>query len=231
MGAKYLCCLPLRLGVLVISFLQFVVSAFATAILIYALILEAQHKTTAKLSTGARIITIITCVLHAFVGLICLTGFIGAMRRKESYIGMFADLLKFSLAVRVTAVLAQLILYFVNKDKDHCVFVAHDDKPTEVCTAPNRVSPVAVIISALIPIILQAYGVYIVAAYEKKLHKENTARHQSFGLHAGQEYVPHGPEYLPVQEEIRHLTLGPEHTYPYDADTSHSFGHEQKQTV
>jgi hypothetical protein len=42
MGAKYLCCLPLRLGVLVISFLQFLSNAAVTGLLAYALILDAE---------------------------------------------------------------------------------------------------------------------------------------------------------------------------------------------
>jgi hypothetical protein len=42
MGAKYLCCLPLRLGVLLISFLQFIVSLAVAGILAAALVLNAR---------------------------------------------------------------------------------------------------------------------------------------------------------------------------------------------
>jgi hypothetical protein len=44
MGAKYLCCLPLRLGVLVISFLQFITGLAVAGILVAATIVEANGE-------------------------------------------------------------------------------------------------------------------------------------------------------------------------------------------
>jgi hypothetical protein len=93
MGAKYLCCLPLRLGVLVISFLQFLSNAAVTGLLAYALILDAEgiflcnpsDSSCLKFTTGkdsvdiphrTRIIAIVLASVCGLVALISLTGLV-----------------------------------------------------------------------------------------------------------------------------------------------------------
>ncbi|KAJ7479636.1 hypothetical protein FB451DRAFT_1448731 [Mycena latifolia] len=222
MGAKYLCCLPLRLGVLVISFLQFLVSAFTAVILGAALVLDAHDKDgSPRIPLGTKIITIITMVGHIFVALICLVGFIGGIRKKESYVGAFSILLRYSLIVHVTTAVANLILYVVDRNdfRDKCIGDSTDQKVIDACDKATKLPLWAVIVSMTIPILFQAYGVYIVSAYEKSLYKEE-ALHK---MHLRRESFSRGPVYVPVGEEARPLTNAPQLDYPY-ADKSHSFG-------
>ncbi|KAJ7690710.1 hypothetical protein B0H17DRAFT_1064551 [Mycena rosella] len=214
MAAHYLCCLPLRLGVLVISFLQFIASAFAAGLVSYFLVLDAQGKDSIDIPTRTKIVAIVVAVLYGLVALVSLTGFIGAIRKKESQVGMFSNLLRFFLVVQVAVVTAYFVLYFLDKDKFRklCIGDSTDQKVIDVCNA-NDISLWALIVSAILPIICQAYGVYIVSSYVKKLHNENFLRQESFGFK--------GPGYMPVHEETHPLTH--QATYPY-ADNSHSFG-------
>ncbi|KAJ7125038.1 hypothetical protein C8R44DRAFT_129720 [Mycena epipterygia] len=216
MGAKYLCCLPLRLGVLVISFLQFIASAAVAALLAYFLVLDAEDKNEAtKIPTRTRIIAIVLTVLYVLVALVSLTGFIGAIRKKQSYVGAFSNLLRFFLVVQVAVVTAYFVFYFIDKDKFRkiCIGDSTDQKVIDTCDSPSKLSLWAVIISAVVPLLFQAYGVYIVASYVQKLRNESFLGQESFGFK--------GPGYVPVGEETYPLTH--QAAYPY-ADNSHSFG-------
>ncbi|KAJ7129008.1 hypothetical protein C8R43DRAFT_1111040 [Mycena crocata] len=207
MAPKYLCCLPLRLGVLVISFLQFLVSALATAAIAYALIANDKFEIPARL----RIAAIVLAVVYGLISLISLTGFIGAIRKKESYVGGFSLLLRVFLAIQVAAVTAYIILYIVDKDRFHQLCVADSTDPNRVNACNSNLW--VMIVSAIIPLLFQAYGVYIVGSYKQKLHNEKFLRQESFGFK--------GPNYVAVPEEHHPLTQQPH--YPY-ADNSHSFG-------
>ncbi|KAJ6558441.1 hypothetical protein DFH09DRAFT_1365113 [Mycena vulgaris] len=221
MGAKYLCCLPLRLGVLIISFLQFVVSAFAAGLIAFFLVLQANHETVkgirfeTEIPTRTKIIAIVVAVIYGLVALVSLTGFIGAIRKKESFVGIFSNLLRFFLVVQVAAVVAYFVLYFVDKDEFSklCIGSSTDQQVIDACNATSKHSLWVVIVSAIVPILFQAYGVYIVSCYVTKLHNQKFLRQESFGFK--------GPGYVPVPEENHPLTH--QAAYPY-ADNSHSFG-------
>ncbi|KAJ7209677.1 hypothetical protein GGX14DRAFT_697770 [Mycena pura] len=215
MGAKYLCCLPLRLGVLVISFLSFLSSGFAAGILIAGLILDAEGKLNGKLPSRTRIIAIVVAAVTAIAALISLTGFIGAIRKKESYVRAYSALVRIAFSIQVAVSVAFIILFFVDKKEfvNICNGVSSDQATTDDCINSTALHPWAVIVSALIPIVFQAYGVYIVTAYARKLRNEHFLREETFGYK--------GPGYQPVQEETHPLTHQP--AYPY-ADNSHSFG-------
>ncbi|KAJ6521670.1 hypothetical protein DFH09DRAFT_1287118 [Mycena vulgaris] len=225
MGAKFLCCLPLRLGVLIISFLQFLVSGFAAVLLTVGLVLDYEHKDgTPRIRLGTKIITIFTIFLHVLVALICLTGFIGGLRKMESHVRMFSDLLTFSLIFHAIGVTANLIFYFVDKGnfRTNCI---EKGSPDAVCDAPSKLPAWAVIVSAIIPIVFQAYGVYIVWSYDKLLRVEAMHLHK---MHLRRESFSSGPE---LGEESHSLTNPPQAAgYPY-ADKSHSFGAGQADHV
>ncbi|KAJ6602157.1 hypothetical protein B0H10DRAFT_2081074 [Mycena sp. CBHHK59/15] len=216
MGAKYLCCLPLRLGVLVISLLQFLVSAFASAILIYALVLDAQDKNeTTKIPSRTRTIAIILAAVYGLVAVISFTGFVGAIRKKESYVGAFSNLLRFFLGLQIAVVTSYFVFYFIDKNRFRklCIGDSTDQKIIDACDSPSKLSLWILIVSAIVPILFQAYGVYIVASYVQQLHRQTFLREETFGIK--------GPDYVPVGEEAHPLTH--QAGYPY-ADNAHSYG-------
>ncbi|KAJ7782787.1 hypothetical protein B0H16DRAFT_1682190 [Mycena metata] len=222
MAPKYLCCLPLRLGVLVISFLQFIASGAVAAFLVTILVLNADDKTdAAKVSAAstaeARAIFIVLAILYAIEALVSLTGFIGAIRKKESYVGIFSNLLRLFLGLQVVAVIAYIAIYFASKSefKKICIEDSTNQQDINACSAANY-SPWVVIVSAVIPLLFQAYGVYIVSSYVTKLRNEKVISEESFGFK--------GPGYAPVPNDLEQYPLSDRPlAYPY-ADNSHSFG-------
>ncbi|KAJ7647613.1 hypothetical protein FB45DRAFT_860738 [Roridomyces roridus] len=253
MGAKYLCCLPLRLGVLVVSFLQFLASGIVSAGLVAVIILDSraclvpgvpeskpekvllwaigtgirvigdwwwwvkfsgscQGGFGTKLPSRTRIIVIVLAAIYAIIALISLTGFIGAIRKSVSNVRAFSRLVQFFLVVQVAAVVAFFILYFVDK-KDFNKICESNDTLSDTCDSTRRLPLWSMLVSTIVPLLFQAYGVYIVSAYVHKLQDESFLKEESFGFK--------GPGYMPVSEESHPLTYQPH--YPY-ADNTHSFG-------
>ncbi|KAF7362152.1 hypothetical protein MVEN_00561200 [Mycena venus] len=173
--ARYLCCLPLRLGVLVISFLQFITSAAVSGLLAYVLVLDVQHKDNFHIPSRTKIIMIVLSVVYALAALVSLTGFIGAIRKKESYVGVFLRLIQGFLALQVVLTIANLVLYFFDKDefKKLCIGDSTDQRVIDACNSSDNLALWSVIVSAVLPLLFSAYGVYIVAAYAKKLRSED----------------------------------------------------------
>ncbi|KAJ7852081.1 hypothetical protein B0H14DRAFT_3866173 [Mycena olivaceomarginata] len=205
MGAKYLCCLPLRLGVLVISFLQFITGLAVAGILVAATIVEANdknHEVSPEIPTRTRIIMIILAVLHGLVALISLTGFIGAIRKKESYIGVFLTLIQVFFAIQVVGIIAYFGLYFVDRNdfKQKCIGNSTNQKVIDTCNSSRLRDLWVLIVSAVLPLLFSGYGVYIVAAYDKKLRE--------------QDRVVFNPDYTRADEESHPLTHQPP-VYPF----------------
>ncbi|KAF7375884.1 hypothetical protein MSAN_00002800 [Mycena sanguinolenta] len=227
MAAKYLCCLPLRLGVLLMSFFLFLASGAVSGVLAYLLVREAQgrpvfetHKNgtseevTLHFSSRTRTVGIVLAVAYGLVAIISFTGFLGAIRKKESYVRVFSRLLQGSLAVQIILVIAYFVLYFGDRKEftKLCANNSKDQATIDNCDNLSK-SVWVFVVAAIIPILSQAYGVYIVASYVQKLHNERFLHEESFGFK--------GQSYAPVSDESHPLThQGP---YPY-ADNSHSFG-------
>ncbi|KAJ7497002.1 hypothetical protein FB451DRAFT_211392 [Mycena latifolia] len=136
MGAKYLCCLPLRLGVVVISFFQFLASAGVAGILTYVLILDAQGKGSVQIPSRTRIVAIVLAAICGLVAFISLTG--------------------------------KLCMNDLNPADPT------DQWAIDTCNASSKLSLWVLIVSAVTPILFQAYGVYIIAAYVRKLRIEES---------------------------------------------------------
>ncbi|KAF8178534.1 hypothetical protein K438DRAFT_1843897 [Mycena galopus ATCC 62051] len=227
MSAKYLCCLPLRLGVLLISFFLFITYALVSVLLAYVLVREKAgrpifetHKNGDTedvffhFSTKTRTIGIVLASVSALIALISFTGFLGAIRKKESYVRAFSRLLQLSLTIEISLVVAYFVLYFADRKEftKLCIGDATDQATINNCKTLSS-SVWVLVVSAIIPILSHAYGVYIVASYAKKFRNEEFLAQESFGYK--------GPGYAPVSEESHPLTH--QGAYPY-ADNTHSFG-------
>ncbi|KAF7321516.1 hypothetical protein MKEN_00672500 [Mycena kentingensis (nom. inval.)] len=223
MAPKYLCCLPLRLGVLVISILNFLASAAVTGLLAALLVFDAQGKTfendkgeTVQVhlrSDKLKYAAIALTVVYGLVALVSLLGFIGAMRKKHSLVHAFSALCKFFLALQVAVLVAYVIMYFVDRGQfaKLCIGDSTDQKVIDACNSPGKVAIWALIVSGIIPLLFQAYGVYIVAAYSRKLRE-------------GDDAIPmyrSGPGYVKVAGEEAYPLTAPAYTQGGYADHHH----------
>ncbi|KAJ7690709.1 hypothetical protein B0H17DRAFT_1134221 [Mycena rosella] len=206
MGPRYLLCLLIRLGVLVIAFSQFLCSAVVTVLLSYILVLDsAQDNDSVKIPSRTRNTVVVLAVVCGLVALISLTGFrstkrfIGAVRKTHSHFALFLRLLRFFLMMQIVTVIAYFVLYFADKDQFRKLCIenlnhglTNERQATETCNASSKLSLWVMIVSAVVPILSQAYGVHIVSAYARKLGEEESYR--EYPLVSGPGYVVIGGE-------------------------------------
>ncbi|KAJ7072611.1 hypothetical protein C8F01DRAFT_254838 [Mycena amicta] len=222
MAPKYLCCLPLRLGVLLISFINFLASAVVSGALAALLILDAQGKdhfthgdTTVDVHlTGKyKYAAIAVAVVYGLVAIISLTGFIGAIRKSESMVRVFSALCKFFLALQVAVSVAAIILSIVNKDelKKLCIGDSTNQSVIDACNNFAGQRLWSLIVGSIVPLIFQAYGVYIIAAYARKLRMDD----ESAVMYRS------GPGYVKVAGEEAHPLTAPSYPHAAYSDASH----------
>ncbi|KAJ7782788.1 hypothetical protein B0H16DRAFT_1447063 [Mycena metata] len=166
MAPKYLCCLPLRLGVLINSFLQFLASGAVCAFLVLLLVFNAEGKLRVN---DAEVVLVPRLQEHCH-------RFIGAIRKKESYVGTYLNLLRLFLLIHFAVVVAFLILFFADKNefKKLCLNNSTDPQRIDDCNKVMKSSVPAVIVAAILPLLFQTYGVHIVGAYTKKLRMRDS---------------------------------------------------------
>ncbi|TFK75473.1 hypothetical protein BDN72DRAFT_832355 [Pluteus cervinus] len=210
MSAKFLCCLPLRLGVLIISFVQFLICFLVAGLMWFALHVSEHAQT---IPPGVKRSVIIFAVVYSFAGLISFIGFIGAIARKHGFVRTFALLLQFCLGFQIGSGIYFLISFLTNKGDyiKTCLDNATNDDQKDACTQFSHINNAAVILGVLIPIFIQGYASYVVSAYATRLAREK----------ASSKSAPKSGTYQPVHGETYPLTQPA--SYPY-ADNTHSFG-------
>ncbi|KAF7428499.1 hypothetical protein PC9H_007723 [Pleurotus ostreatus] len=227
MGAKFLCCLPLRLGVLLVSIVQFILNSLVAAIMWYSLwyVHEKSHE---DLSTRTKIWTILYGVIYSVGGIMALFGFIGTLLKKFSFVSGFASTLWYLFFVEFIWSIIALVFWFLEpKDRllRSCLNGAKDDQKTiDACHSifdPEHINSAGVIAGVIavfvIPLLLQLYGCYLVGAYAKKLQKKDMDRNMILTTSGGFKYTAAGTD-----DDSRPLTQH-DGLYPYK-DTNHSYG-------
>ncbi|KAF8070425.1 hypothetical protein FPV67DRAFT_1019335 [Lyophyllum atratum] len=216
MGAKFLCCLPLRLGVLVIAFIQFAITG-AAAGFVWWLLIEKNNEMQLTQKLKASILLI--GAVYTASALISLTGFIGALAKKLGAIKTYLFVLYATLAFQIAVTIFTLINYYrLRATSGSDCIVTSGGTTVNLCEEYAKVPQAAIIIAVIVPILIQAYACYIVAAYKNRLIKQKLDR-SSVAMKASV-----NPSYtsIPVTDQ----SLPPSYSnpaYPY-ASGPHAFG-------
>lgn len=214
----FCCCLPLRLGAFLISLFQFLLSGIAAAALWYGLA-HWPSDVSAKLK-GA---TVAAGVYYTILALAAFIGFIGTIRRSIKMLSTYSFWLGWALGLQIALDAFLLYAYFTTPREDlvrNCVKDSTDQNVINSCNSAFNVGKGAMIGGVVVNLLIQAYAVYIVSSYGKKLELEH-AWTSNVPLDAGYKYVATG------RASTEGLTA-PHYTYPY-ADGSNSFGHSGAQ--
>ncbi|KAF8893872.1 hypothetical protein BD779DRAFT_1503881 [Infundibulicybe gibba] len=212
--AKFLFCLPLRLGVLLIAPIQFLITAAAAGIVWLALI---RREKDSDLPTSLRISFIIFGIVYTVTALACVFGFIGAIFKKTRFISWFSFMMNYMLGFQIVSSIFYLVAFFRDGGKSVSQTVGNGTGIT-VCVGCTHLSKTVVVISAIIPLLVQAYVCYIVHSYRKRLAKEDAKKHA----------VPLTKSaYHPVQLNEEGQSLTHSGAYPY-SEGAHSFGNSGK---
>ncbi|RDB24742.1 hypothetical protein Hypma_007945 [Hypsizygus marmoreus] len=236
MGAKFLCCLPLRLGVLVISFIQFVVTGAVAGFLWWILYYADSHNRmsalrmqllnpilsfliqVSELTSKMKASLLVAGIVYTAVAIISLTGFVGALMKRLGGIKAYLWVLGAALGFQIGTAVFTLISYYRyrgSSGKD-CNVKDANLGTIDICEAYARVPQGAMIASVIVPILVQAYACYVVTAYGNRLIQKK-AQHSSMAMNSNPPYTSVAPT-----EETYPLSQ-PNVIYPY-SDSANSFG-------
>ncbi|TFK44438.1 hypothetical protein BDQ12DRAFT_661196 [Crucibulum laeve] len=159
MAAKFLCCLPLRFGVLLISFLQFLASG-ATAGLVWWLLWYTNEHSVSEITQSMKISIIITGSVSTLGALIGLFGFLGAILRKSGLVLTFLFVLYLVLGLQIAGTIYFLITFYKTRGQslEECVNVSISRSGISVCNALEeykKISQGGMIVSLIVPILVQ----------------------------------------------------------------------------
>ncbi|KJA20766.1 hypothetical protein HYPSUDRAFT_78186 [Hypholoma sublateritium FD-334 SS-4] len=230
MAAKFLCCLPLRLGVLIISFLQFLFCGAFAGLLWWALLYGAKHNSDISTITHSmKTVVIVTASVYTASALVGLLGLLGAVLRKHGFVRIFSFLLCATLSVEVGSSIWYLITFYHTRGQTEaeCVNGSTDQARIAYCKsldAYRRVPQGALLASVIVPLVLQAYACYVVYQYSKRLQYQRADRQRSSSAFV----PPVGPMYQPLKHADETHMLAQQ--YPY-SDSTHAFGHKPQSSI
>ncbi|KII88906.1 hypothetical protein PLICRDRAFT_589869 [Plicaturopsis crispa FD-325 SS-3] len=165
---RFLFCMPLRVGVLVISFLEFAVCT-AGAALLWNLVAKDLHGFTVTF----KILWISMAVHYTLNTLFSIVGFTGALRRRTVHVVDYATQLAYTVVVQTILSVVFLVLYFLAGSAGLSSLC--NESSDTVCN--NIVhARAATVVLVIVPLLLEAYAYYIVRSYAVRLETKDHAR-------------------------------------------------------
>ncbi|TFK23676.1 hypothetical protein FA15DRAFT_620457 [Coprinopsis marcescibilis] len=231
MGAKFLFCLPLRLGVSIFTMGQFLVAG-AIAGLAWFITFGPRNTLewellVATLRTGL----IIFASIFSFISFVGLLGFFGAMFKKTALVSIYVVVLWFSYFIQLAGGIWFIVQFFKLRNLgalDRCDDEIRKNGITfgdltvdlnDVCDALEKLNKAfhpAVIIGVFVAInIILLYVIYIGHAFIGRLKDKKYEK-----VYGGGTAIP---SYAPVKQ-AENIPLTVQGSYPY-TDASNSFGH------
>lgn len=203
-GKTFCCCIPVRFGVLAMSFTSMCLAGMLAIVLWYE---SASWDNTATEKTAFKA----AGVIETFLFVVSVLGFVGAMVRKKLFILIYAYFLYFHLLVDIG--LASYILWMLTHQEKEDVIAAcqgaiKDGTAQSQCTALLQATQGIFFGVASIFLLIEMYGCIIVARYvnqigteKRDLRKSRMQPSDSTG----------GFKVLPSQSRGAYATLGGEH--------------------
>jgi len=218
----FFCCLPLRLGALLISFCQLVLCGLIAAGGWYTV--STMHG---KLPNTLRIVVIASAAYYTVLAFASLIGLLGTLARKARLLSTYAFYLGLSIGIQIVIDALYLWVFFSKSRSEftqRCIDGSTDQQVEDMCNNFFDAGKWRVLASMIVGLLIQCWAAYIVSSYAKKLLNEKTWR-------SGPEVVVvpmnsnSGPKYAHVkQDDESHPLTGASYAaYPY-RDTNNSFG-------
>ncbi|KDQ55064.1 hypothetical protein JAAARDRAFT_37590 [Jaapia argillacea MUCL 33604] len=237
MGGRqhFLCCLPLRLGALMISFCQFFVNGFSAALAWYVLV---ENHQTQLLNTRSLVQVVLGFAIVTTVSAIfCFIGFVGAIRKRTSYIKTYARIVALFLIIKIIFAVIEILSLYINPSGlvNACIDGSTDPNVAEECNNFYSMNKWIVIVTFVIPVFIESYGLLIIHQYGTQLASDSASHfiQSAIALETGSAFSPYPPakafQYQQVSRpssEALH-SGGKAYDYPY-SDERHSYGNGGK---
>jgi len=214
----FLCCLPLRLGALLISVAQLLLCGLIAAGSVYTL-----KGMRGRLPPHLKAVVIANAIYYGILTIAALVGFIGTLGRKARLLSTYSFYLGWSIGVQLVIDGIYLWAFFSQSRQsliNRCIDGSTDADVRNICEQSFNNGKWALVGGLVVGLIIQLWATYIVTSYAKKLKDQKLWR-------SGPGIVPpvldpSGPKYAHVRQDDResNIALG---SYPYKS-SDHSFG-------
>ncbi|EJD42320.1 hypothetical protein AURDEDRAFT_145790 [Auricularia subglabra TFB-10046 SS5] len=234
----FCCCLPVRLGVFVMSLLQLIFAGAAAGLVWWTVIHEHVHGAT-------RTAFIVIGSVESLMAAAAFLGFIGAVSRARGLVAIYSTVLYVLIVAYAAAGAYFLYMLYRNggqefadacnreldklPDAPKTGNVDVDDLKDDVCDGLTKGAKWAYPVSFGISLLIQLYCAYIVSSYVGQLSDEQAFRAADRnwqGTAPPQSYYAHQP----LSGEQNQSLLHAQPKYPY-ADPEHSFGAPKREIV
>ncbi|KAI0085135.1 hypothetical protein BDY19DRAFT_967303 [Irpex rosettiformis] len=173
-GRRFCCCIPTRIGVIIGSFLTFLVSG-ALAIILW---FEVSTEHDMSFSSQERTYVILGGLLETFLCLVSVLGFIGAIVRKQLFVSIFAYflLVHFLLNLGFGIYLLVVVNHTANVDVSvACHKAIKDPGAQQDCSKLLNGFRGALDGIIIFVLLIELYGLLIVTRYMRQLRGEKRA--------------------------------------------------------
>ncbi|KAF8911827.1 hypothetical protein CPB85DRAFT_1252820 [Mucidula mucida] len=174
----FCCCMPLRVGVFILTALALLSGAAAAAVLWIALprVIEADDvQSEYKIAVG------VSAGIYTLLALIALFGLIGTIRKKISFVRTFLSLLYFNLVLNLAVGAFAIYVVYSNGEVISGTTECTASNGTVSCNGVNyRVSKASIIVSFVLTFLIQLYQCVLVRSYVKELQENEEDRRGSY---------------------------------------------------
>lgn len=168
-GKTFCCCLPVRIGVLVLSLLG-VLFAGLLSIVLWFEVANGQ-----SLTSGERAGFAVIALVETFLLVACLLGFIGVVVRKQLFVQIYAYFLYFHLLLNIAAAIFLLVevTRFTNSAAYHlCLDTIRDDGAQKQCVGFLQTARWVYFAVSSVLLLIEMYVAIIVARYVNQIQRE-----------------------------------------------------------
>jgi len=172
----FLCCLPVRLGVFLLSLIAMAVGSFVAAVGW----IRISQLGVYPLTTNDRIALWVHTIIFSILGLLAVFGFIGCLAKSRGMVAGFAIALAIHLGFSVASGIFSIYLVFKQSPQeaiDACTNGSTDSTVIDSCKNGTGLMKGVMIAVYVVTWLLQLYAYFIVEWYVDQLDDEEMEKH------------------------------------------------------
>ncbi|KAK7052387.1 hypothetical protein R3P38DRAFT_2860038 [Favolaschia claudopus] len=194
----FCCCLPVRFGVLVMSFGAMAVGGIVAVAGWIRVKDLPQHPLIQDVERALYVYS----AMFSLLALVGAFGFIGALSKQKGLVTIFGTLLAVHLGISVATGIYAIYTVFKNTSEQalfDCIKGSTDPSEIESCNNGLKLLKIIIIVGYSVTWLIELWGCLIVNSYVKQLKEEEMAQAMSStNPNAMSHYDPNGPYVPPV---------------------------------
>ncbi|KAF9033254.1 hypothetical protein BDZ89DRAFT_947885 [Hymenopellis radicata] len=188
-GRTFCCCLPVRSGVIIMTFLGMLLSGILSIVCWY------EVASTPDMSAGKRAVFVVAGLLETFLFIASVLGFVGAVVRKQVFVQIYTYFIyvHFLFNVAIAGYLLWEVSHLTSEAADKaCQDTISNAQAQDQCIGFLKIARGVYYAIASLVLLVELYGAIITTRYCNQLKSEK--RMAKAGLFAGPEGYKIGPQ-------------------------------------